>query len=63
MFNRLNEIIKKLEGNVLVIGIEDKLLKKFEKNNKINLYSIYSDNSSGIFSKSTHALKLLPISL
>ena len=52
MFNKLEEIIKKIEGNVLVIGLDDVLLNKFEKNNKVNLYSIYSNKSNGIFSKS-----------
>lgn len=52
MFNKLGEIIKKLEGNVLVIGIDDNLITKFDKNNKVNLYSIYSNKSNGIFSKS-----------
>ena len=51
MFNRLEEIIKKLEGNVLVKKLDNKLLNKFEKNNKINLYSIYSNKSNGIFSR------------
>lgn len=53
MFNRLEEIIKKIEGNVLVIGLENKLLDKFDKNNKVNLYSISSNNSSnnGVFRK------------
>lgn len=51
MFNRLEEIIKKISGNVLVIGLDDKLLDMFNKNNKVNLYSIYSNNSKGIFSK------------
>ena len=52
MFNRLEEIIKNVEGNVLVIGLDDKLLTKFEKNNKVNLYSIYSNKTQSIFSKS-----------
>ena len=52
MFNKLEEIIKKIEGNVLVIGLDSQLLDKFEKNNKINLYSIYSNKSDGVFSKS-----------
>jgi len=34
MFNKLEEIIKKVEGNVLVIGLDNKLLDKFDKNNK-----------------------------
>ena len=52
MFNKLAEIIKKTEGNVLVIGLDDNLLSKFDKNNKVNLYSIYSNKTSGILSKS-----------
>ena len=55
MFNKLEEIIKKVEGNILVIGLDDKLLNKFDKNNKVNLYAIYSNDSNksnNIFSKS-----------
>ena len=53
MFNKLEEIIKKTKGNVLVIGLDDKLIDKFEKNNKVNLYAIYSNsrNNKGSFSK------------
>ena len=40
MFNRLNEIIKKFKGNVLTICVDDKLFTYFDKNDKINLYSI-----------------------
>lgn len=46
MFNKLEEIIKKAKGNVLVIGLDDKLIDKFEKNNKVNLYAIYSNNDN-----------------
>ena len=52
MFKKLEEIIKNIEGNVLVIGLNDNLLNKFDKNNKVNLYSIYSNKSSEAFSKS-----------
>lgn len=52
MFNRLEEIIKKLEGNVLVMCLDEKLLDRFENNNKVNLYAIYSNRSNGMFSKS-----------
>jgi len=52
MFKSLEEIIKKVKGNVLVMGLDDKLLDKFEKNNKVNLYCIYSSKSNGLFSKS-----------
>jgi len=51
MFNKLEEIIKKVEGNVLVIGLDNKLLDKFDKNNKVNLYSIDS-NTNKTFGKS-----------
>lgn len=55
MFKRLEEIIKKLQGNVLVIGLDSKLLDAFNLNHKVNLYSIYSSDTSklsNIFSKS-----------
>ena len=52
MFNKLGEIIKKLKGNVLILGLDDNLINKFDKNNKVNLYSIYSNKSDGMFSKS-----------
>lgn len=52
MFNKLEEIIKKVEGNVLVIGLNDKLLNKFDKNNRVNLYAIYSNKSNNIFLRS-----------
>ena len=52
MFKSLEEIIKKIEGNVLVLCLDDKLLDKFDKNNKVNLYAIYSNKNSGkVFSK------------
>ena len=40
MFNKLNEIIESLKGNVLVIGLDNKLLSTFAKNSNVNLYSI-----------------------
>lgn len=52
MFKTLEEIIKKIEGNVLVIGLDNKLIDKFEKNNKVNLYAIYSNKTNkNLFSK------------
>lgn len=51
MFNRLEEIIKKVEGNVLAICVDSNLLNKFDKNNKVNLYSIESNKNSGILTK------------
>ena len=52
MYNKLEEIIKSIKGNVLVIGLDDILLSKFDKNNKVNLYSIESNRSSSQISKS-----------
>ena len=46
MFKRLEEIIKKLQGNVLVIGIDDELLDSFKTNNYVTLYSITSEVKS-----------------
>lgn len=51
MFKKLEEIIKKIDGNVLVIGLENNLLDKFDKNNKVNLYSISSNKDKKIFGK------------
>ena len=47
MFNKLEDIIKNIEGNVLSICLDDKLMNAFEKNNKINLFSIESNIGSG----------------
>lgn len=46
MFKSLEDIIKKVEGDVLVLCLDDKLLDKFDKNNKVNLYAIYSNKTS-----------------
>lgn len=51
MFNRLEEIIKASEGNVLAVCLDNNLIQKFDKNNKVNLYSIDSGKTSGIFGK------------
>lgn len=40
MFKHLFNIIKKLEGNVLTIGIDEQLLSEFNKNNKVNVYTL-----------------------
>lgn len=56
MFNKLEEIIKKVEGNVLTICLDDKLINSFNNNNKINLYSIES-NKRKIGIKSKHKMK------
>lgn len=51
MFNKLEEIIKKCEGNVLSICLDDKLMNAFNNNNKINLYSVDSNKSTRPFKK------------
>ena len=50
MFKYLIDIIKNLKGNVLTIGIDDKLLNGFNKNKSVNVYTL--DKAKGIFSKS-----------
>jgi len=49
MFNKLEDIIKKIEGNVLSICLDDKLMDALGSNNNINLYSIDSNQTSGLF--------------
>lgn len=46
MYNKLEEIIKKASGNVLAVGLDDKLLNYFDKNNMVNLFSISSNKNS-----------------
>ena len=52
MFNRLESVIKNLSGNVLVIGLDEKLIEKLNHNNNINLYSISSNKSTSTTKKS-----------
>ena len=53
MFNKLEEIIKNIDGNVLSICLDQKLMNCFARNNKINLYSIDSNSdNNGFFKKS-----------
>ncbi len=52
MFNKLEEIIKKCRGNVLAIGLDDKLLNIFDKNQYVNLFSINSNKKNNEFKKS-----------
>lgn len=42
MYKYLLEIIKKMEGNVIGIGMDQKLLSGFNKNKKVNVYTINS---------------------
>ena len=48
MFKELEEYIKKAQGNVLSVCLDEKLMKVFDKNDKINLYSIESKSSIGL---------------
>jgi len=57
MFNKLEEIIKKIEGNVLSVCLDDKLMNAFNNNNKINLYSIDSGNNIGLFKRKNNKRK------
>lgn len=46
MFNKLEKILKDIKGNVLTIGIDNKLIDLALKNEQINLYAIYSNDSN-----------------
>ena len=37
MFNKLEEILKQIDGNVLTVCLDEKLMKFAYDNNKINL--------------------------
>ena len=58
MFNTLENIIKKCEGNVLAICLDNKLMDQLNKNNNIGLISIESDRVSGIGKKTGKKKKL-----
>lgn len=58
MFNTLESIIKKCEGNVLAVCLDSKLMLQLNKNNNIGLISIESNKSSGIGEKSGKKKKL-----
>ena len=45
MFKKLEELIRKTEGNVLAICLDDKLMDVFNKKDGINLYSLTSNKS------------------
>lgn len=50
MFKYLLDIIKNMHGNILTIGIDEKLLNGFNKKNNVNVYTL--DRAKGIFGKS-----------
>ena len=51
MFNKLESIIKKCEGDILTVCLDQKLMHAFDSNNKINLLAIQSTTTSGIGAK------------
>lgn len=57
MFNRLEEIIKEVEGNVLTVCLDEKLMKFAQNNNKISLYSIDSNTNNGLFGRKKNKRK------
>lgn len=46
MFKKLEEIIKEIKGNILILELDNELIEKFDKNNKVNLFSISSNTNS-----------------
>lgn len=46
MFKKLEEIIKQIKGNILIVELDDELIEKFDKNNQVNLLSISSNRDS-----------------
>ena len=46
MYKRLEELIKKTNGNVLAICLDSKLMDELDKKDKINLYSLTSNEQS-----------------
>lgn len=57
MFNKLEEILKEIEGNVLTVCLDEKLMKFAYNNDKINLYSIESNINSGLFGRKRNKRK------
>lgn len=45
MYKKLEEIIKNIKGNVFAICLDDKLMNVFDKNNKITIYSLVSNDN------------------
>lgn len=51
MFKYLLDVIKNMEGNVITIGIDDKLINGFKKNKKVNVYEINKSENVALFQK------------
>ena len=56
MFKYLYEEIKKMEGNVLAIGIDDKLINAIKKNKKVNAFEISKSERFSLFQKKKRKL-------
>ena len=46
VYKYLLELIKEMEGNIIGIGLDSKLLSGFNKNKKVNVYTIDSIQTS-----------------
>lgn len=51
MFKYLTNEIKEMRGNVISIGVDDKLINALKRNSNINIYSINKTDSSIVFRK------------
>lgn len=56
MFKYLYDEIKNMEGNVLAIGIDDKLINAIKKNKKVNAYEISKSEYFSLFQKKKRKL-------
>ncbi len=57
MFKYLFDEIKKMEGNVLALGIDDKLINVLKKNKKVNAYEISKSERISLFQKKKRKLE------
>ena len=57
MFKYLYDEIKNMEGNVLAIGIDDKLINAIKKNKKVNAYEISKSERFSLFQKKKRRLE------
>ena len=51
MYKYLLDVIKNMEGNVITIGIDDKLINGFKKNKKVNVYEINKSENVSLFQR------------
>ena len=52
MYKYLLDIIKKIEGNIIGVGLDPMLLDGFNKNKRVNVYTINRAKSKFGFGKS-----------